>query len=183
MIGTITTNGLENQNAGESEVKGLETELTWLATDRFRVYGTLALMDAKWRSLAPGALITGVSLSDAPPFTFDLQASLGATFDVPLTAGTLQFGVSGRHVDDYYQQVAHLNNPLDLVAARNWVDANVNFETTDGTHRVVLSGKNLTDEQGQFSTLNFSTFLFNNTAAWLPGEARTWELTYTYRFK
>lgn len=183
VIGTITANGLENQNAGESEVKGLETELTWLATDRFRVYGSLALMDAEWRSLAPAALITGVSLDDAPPFTFDLQASLGATFDVPLAAGNLQFGVSGRYIDDYYQQVAHRNNPLDLVEARSWVDASVRFETKDGQHRVALNGKNLTDEQSQFSTLNFSTFLFNNTAAWLPGEPRTWELTYTYNFK
>ena len=178
-IGTITSTGIALSNAGESQVKGLETELTWLASDRFRVFGSLALLDGEWRSLAAAALGTGVKLSDAPPFSYDLQASLGATFEVPLSAGALNFTVTRRHIDEYYQQVAHLNNPLDRVDARSWVDASVAFESTDRRNRVVLSGKNLSDEQGQFSTLNFSTFLFDNTAAWLPGEPRTWELSYT----
>jgi iron complex outermembrane recepter protein len=182
-IGTITSTGIVSRNAGESEVKGLETELTWLATDHFRVFGTLTLLDAKWRTLAPEALLTGVKLGDAPPFTYDLQASLGASYDVPLSAGSLRFTATARHIDDYYQQVAHLNNPLDRVNARDWVDASVSFESQDGHHRVTLNGKNLTDEQGQFSALNFSTFLFNNTASWLPGEPRTWELNYTYSLK
>ncbi|MEZ5459301.1 MAG: TonB-dependent receptor [Steroidobacteraceae bacterium] len=183
VIGTITGTGIENRNAGETEVKGLESELTWAATDRFRVYGSVAVLDAKWRRLAPEALLTGVLLSDAPPFTYDFQGSLGVTYDIPLAAGTLRFGASGRYVGEYYQQVAHRNNPLDRVESRSWLDASVSFESTDGQHRVVLNGRNLGDEQGQFSTLNFSTFLFNNTAAWLPGEPRSWELTYTYSLR
>ncbi len=179
-IGTITPAGIAQRNAGESEVKGLETELTWVATDRFTMYGTVALLDGEWRSLAPDALLTGVSLDDVPPFNFDVQATVGATYAVPLQAGTLTFGASARYIDDYYQQVAHLNNPLDRVESRSWVDANVAFESSDGRHRLVLNGKNLTDEQNRYSTLNFSTFLFNNTAAWLPGEPRLWELLYTY---
>jgi iron complex outermembrane receptor protein len=182
-IGTITPTGILTRNAGESEVKGLETELTWLATDHFRVFGNLTLLDAKWRSLAPEALLTGVKLTDAPPFTYDMQASIGAAYEVPLSTGSLRFSATGRHIDSYYQQVAHLNNPLDRVNARDWVDTSAAFETSDGRHRVVLNIKNVTDEQGSFSALNFSTFLFNNTAAWLPGEPRTWELNYTYSLK
>ena len=182
-IGTITSTGLQLQNAGESEIKGLETELTWVATDRLRVFGSLALLDAQWRSLAAGALLTGVKLSDAPPFTYDLQASISAAYEIPLGTGSLTLTATGRHIDEYYQQVAHLNNPLDRVDARDWVDASVAWQSGDGQHRLVLAGKNLSDEQGQYSALNFSTFLFNNTAAWLPGEARTWELTYTYSLK
>ncbi len=182
-IGTITAAGIDLKNAGESEVKGLETELTWIATDRFRVFGSLALMDSKWRSLAPEALLTGVKLSDAPPFTYDLQASLSAAYEIPLASGSLSLTATGRHVDAYYQQVAHLNNPLDRVDARDWVDASVGFQSRNGQHRLVLGGRNLSNEQGQFSALNFSTFLFNNTAAWLPGEPRSWELTYTYSYK
>ncbi len=72
-IGTITSTGLELQNAGESEIKGLETELTWIATDRFRVYGSLAVIDSEWRSLAPSALATGVKLSDVPPLRWSCQ--------------------------------------------------------------------------------------------------------------
>jgi iron complex outermembrane receptor protein len=179
-IGTITPAGIAQRNAGESEVKGLEAELTWLANDRFTLYGTVALLDGEWRSLAPEALLTGVSLDDVPPFNFDVQATVGATYTVPLQSGALTFGASARYIDDYYQQVAHLDNPLDRVESRSWVDANVAFESSDGRHRVVLNGKNLTDEQNRYSTLNFSTFLFNNTAAWLPGESRMWELLYTY---
>ncbi|MEZ5498458.1 MAG: TonB-dependent receptor [Steroidobacteraceae bacterium] len=182
VIGIITPTGLSNQNAGESEVKGLESELTWLASERVQIYGSVTLMDAKWKSLAPGALLTGVTLGDAPPFTFDTQATIGLAYDAPLTAGTLRFAASGRYIDHYFQQVAHLNNPLDRVDSRSWLDASVTFASTDGHHKVVLNGKNLTDEQGQYSTLNFSTFLFNNTASWLPGEPRTWELSYTYSF-
>jgi iron complex outermembrane receptor protein len=179
-IGTITPAGLELQNAGESEIKGLESELTWIATDRFRVYGSLALMDSKWKSLAPSALLTGVRLSDAPPFTYDFQGTVSAVYEVPLGTGSLSLTGTARHIDEYYQQVAHLNNPLDRVVARDFVDASLAWQSGDGQHRVVLAGRNLTEEQGQFSALNFSTFLFNNTAAWLPGEPRSWELTYTY---
>ena len=182
-IGTITSTGLELKNAGETEVKGLESELTWLATDNFRVFATLGLMDGKWKSLAATALLTGVKLSDDPPFTFKTQGSLGATFEMPVAPGKLSFTVTGRHMDHYFQQVAHLNNPLDRVDARNWVDAGATFESKDGAHKLALNVKNVTDEQGQYSALNFSTFLFNNTASWLPGEPRMWELNYSYSFK
>ncbi len=182
-IGTITPSGINLQNAGESEVKGLESELTWIATDRFRVYGSLAVLDSQWRSLAASALGTGVKLSDAPPFAYDWQGSISAVYEIPLASGTLALTGTARHIDDYYQQVAHLNNPLDRVNARDFVDASVGWTSGDGQHHLVLSGKNLSDEQGQYSTLNFSTFLFNNTAAWLPGEPRTWELNYTYSLK
>ncbi|MFO1428294.1 MAG: TonB-dependent receptor, partial [Steroidobacteraceae bacterium] len=182
-IGTITPTGLELKNAGETEVKGLESELTWLATDNFRVFATLGLMDGKWKSLAASALLTGVKLSDDPPFTFKTQGSLGATFEMPVAPGKLSFTVTGRHMDHYFQQVAHLNNPLDRVDARNWVDASATFESKDGAHKLALNVKNVTDEQGQYSALNFSTFLFNNTASWLPGEPRMWELNYSYSFK
>jgi iron complex outermembrane recepter protein len=182
-IGTITPTGIVSRNAGESEVTGLESEATWLATDHLRLFGTLTLMHAKWRELAPEAQATGVKLSDAPPFTYDLGASIGASYDVPLSNGNLRFAATGRHIDGYYQQVAHLSNPLDRVGARDWVDASATFESKDGHHRVAMNVKNVTDNQRSFSALNFSTFLFNNTASWLPGEPRTWELNYTYSLK
>ena len=182
-IGTITSTGLELQNAGESEVKGLETEVTWVASDSFRLFATATLMDAKWKSLASSALLTGVKLSDAPPFTYDFQGSLSAVYEVPVAGGKLALTASARHVDEFFQQVAHQNNPLDRVDARDFVDASIGWTNGSGQHRIVLSGKNLTEEQGQYSALNFSTFLFNNTAAWYPGEPRTWELNYTYSLK
>ena len=49
-------------------------------------------------------------------------------------------------------------------------------------HKVSLKGKNLSNEQGHYGALNFSTFLFNNTASWLPGEPRTWEISYAFTF-
>ena len=182
-IGTITSTGLNLQNAGESEIKGLESELTWVATDRLRVYASAALLDSKWKTLAASALATGVKLSDAPPFAFDFQGSVSAAYEFPISSGSITLVATGRHIDKYYQQVAHLNNPLDRVNARDFVDASITFVSSDGQHKLALNGKNLASEQGQYSTLNFSTFLFNNTAAWLTGEPRTWELNYTYSFK
>lgn len=182
-IGTITPAGIVLKNAGETEVKGLETELTWLATDHFRIFGSTSFMDSKWRNLAPSALATGVKASDAPPFTYDFQGSISAALDIPVSAGSLTLVATARHIDAYYQQVAHQNNPLDRVNARDFVDASATFRSTDGRHKMALTGKNLSNEQGSFSALNFSTFLFNNTAAWYPGEPRTWELNYTYSFK
>lgn len=182
-IGTITPTGIVLKNAGETEVKGLESELTWLVSDRLRIFGSAALMDAKWSKLVASALATGVKASDAPPFTYDFQGSISLAYDVPVGSGVLSLVGTARHIDDYYQQVAHQNNPLDRVNARDFVDASATFTSTDGRHRWALLGKNLSNEQGSYSALNFSTFLFNNTAAWYPGEPRTWELNYTYSFK
>ncbi|MFO1425663.1 MAG: hypothetical protein U1F11_01545 [Steroidobacteraceae bacterium] len=117
-------------------------------------------MDGKWKSLAATALLTGVKLGERPPFTFKTQGSLGATFEMPVAPGKLSFTVTGRHMDHYFQQVAHLFDALDRVDARNWVDAGATFESKDGAHKLALNVKNVTDEQGQYSALN-STFLFN----------------------
>ncbi len=182
VVGTITDTGIVNANAGATEVIGLESELTWLATDRLRLFGGISLVDAKWRSLTPEALLTGVSLDDVPLYTFPVKANFGAALDVPLSAGMLQFAASARYIDAYYVQVAHQGNPLDRVDARSWVDASVTYFSTDARHKVSLKGKNLSNEQGHYGALNFSTFLFNNTASWLPGEPRTWEISYAFTF-
>jgi iron complex outermembrane receptor protein len=182
VIGAITNQRVVNTNAGATEVKGLETELTWLPIERLRIFGSLSLMDSKWRSLLPGALLTGVSLDDVPPYTFPVKASFGAALDVPLSAGMLQIAASTRYTDEFFVQVAHQGNPLDRVDARSWVDASVTYFSANARHRVSLTGKNLANEQGHYTALNFSTFLFNNTASWSPGEPRSWEISYAFAF-
>ncbi len=47
-------------NAGDSEVKGLEVEGSWNATDNLNIYGNLGWMDNEYTRLTPEAAATGI---------------------------------------------------------------------------------------------------------------------------
>jgi iron complex outermembrane receptor protein len=179
VVGTIVPEvGLISRNAGTERVTGLEAELTWRANDHLTVFGSLAALDPRWTELSPEARATGVELDDIPPLAYERQGSLGATWAQPVGKANIAINANVAYLGEHYQQVAHLNRESMRIPSRTTVDASINLAY--GPHTVTLGGRNLGDNTDRIIASDFSTFLFNNTAAWTPAEALTWELTYRF---
>ena len=88
------------ENAGASRIRGLETELTWQATDALRLEATASFLDAKFNQLrladttssVLGAQIdlAGNQLISAPRFS----TTLNADYERPIVNGMLRINVS-----------------------------------------------------------------------------------------
>lgn len=183
IVTSVAAAGLDSANGGEVDIPGLELEATWLPSDNLSLFLSLTrLFDNGWDETG-GVEVSGIRVGDEVPFVSETQWSLGASYLLPLSNGNeLSFNIMGKYDSEYYPQAAHQRNSIQLVEERYIVNAGLVYEIDDGKHRVWLNARNLTDENDYFSVLNFSTFLFNNTASYLPTEPRSFEVGYKYTF-
>ena len=88
--------GTETFNSEGADIQGLEVEVDWIASDQLRIGSSLSIMNSEFRELfaqdpmfPEGGFVNldGKSLLRAP----DLQASLVASYDIPLESGLLTF--------------------------------------------------------------------------------------------
>jgi iron complex outermembrane receptor protein len=174
----ITRAGLAGQetltlNVGDSEVKGIEVETTWLVTDRFQLKGSVGWTDGEYKSFtlpgefkeAPGVDLTVLDI----PFLPEWQIGVQAIFDQALpNGGTLTY-IAGLH----HQSEAE-TSPVDPNAAqgtnaafdsavarqpslsqmekRTLVDANITYTSPDERYYVTAYGKNLLNEKYRVSS-------------------------------
>ena len=184
VVTSITAgNGLASANIGEAAISGAELEATWLATDAFTLFLSMThLFDNGWDETG-GFDVTGVSPGDAVPFVSEQQWTLGATYEWELEdLGQLALNATAKFDDEYYPQATHQNRSIELVRERYMYNLGLAFTSLDESHKVWLNGRNVTDENDYYTLLNFSTFLFNNTASYLVTEPASWELGYKYSF-
>jgi iron complex outermembrane receptor protein len=138
-------------NAGDSETKGLELEVTAAVTDGLTIYGNLGLMDAKYTKLSQAAMDAFVGPD--PVRTPDANAMIGAEYNVPvkILGGGIFFGGLVSWEDDYY--MGNANEPETLVEAHTLVNAQVGWRNDNW--EAIVECKNCFDEEW------FGTNLFN----------------------
>ncbi len=183
------------ENAASAEIKGIEAELTWLATDKLRIDGSATYLDAAFvdyvstdpfrtvfqqLGLIPPDVdlseqLAGNSMVQSP----ELSWMLGATLDFMQTSGGWSGSttVAASYKDKvYFSQFNHDELSQDGVTV---VNANMIFTGPDGKWAVNVWGKNLTDE-----TIYMGTFILNSsrTNAGFLAPPRTWGVTVGYNF-
>jgi iron complex outermembrane receptor protein len=138
-------------NAGDSETKGLELEVTAAVTDGLTIYGNLGLMDAKYTELSEAAIAAEVGPD--PVRTPDANAMIGAEYNVPvkILGGGIFFGGLVSWEDDYY--MGNANEPETLIEAHTLVNAQVGWRNDNW--EAIVECKNCFDEEW------FGTNLFN----------------------
>ena len=148
-------------NAGETTTYGLEAELLWQATERFTIDATLGYLDAEYDTFACDLdrdLTTGdmngyedCSVLDVKR-TPDLQASLGATYDIPLgQRGGLMLNGRANYTDAFFNDIFNsVGSEHEDVTLLN---ASITYYNPDETVRVALYGRNITDEEYQTAGL------------------------------
>ncbi len=152
-----------NVGNGTAEVKGVEIEGRWQATERLYLSGSVGYLDFEWQKYdgqcyfgAPASLFTTGQPGRVPGnciydgFTNQLApkltAVLGGEYRWPLGSNLdLRIGADVTYSDDYL--VSLTLDPLAVQDAYSKVNARVALEGGDGRWSLAIIGRNLTDEQ------------------------------------
>jgi len=167
-------------NAGNATMKGVEVEYDWTArnVDWFGFSGNVSYLDATpddFLDLNGNDLEDTQVITNAPKFT----GSLRFNFDFPAWGGLITASMGVSHRDE-----STLTNEGDGVLpivqpAFELYDAWISWLSGDGTWRVGITGKNLTDEEYLTNGYNIPTFgLYQGSY----GAPRTVLATVEYRF-
>ncbi len=79
------------ENVGDAEVKGLDADFSWLATDRLTINGAVTFVDNKFTRINQQLNDIVVPVGSRLPWTADFSGNLRATYEFPLDA----FGADG----------------------------------------------------------------------------------------
>ncbi|HLF32174.1 MAG TPA: TonB-dependent receptor [Xanthomonadales bacterium] len=177
----IVAGVIDITNAADAEIKGVELEILARPTPRLELSAALAYLDATYSSfrqaqITGGGFIdaTGNNLNSAP----ESSASLAAQYVFPLSSGG-QIYLRGEY--NWQDQVFFTadNNDIETQDSFGLVNASLGYETANGSWRVVLWGKNLSDEEYVTGTAGFPPggrsgrpglpLTFGLRFTWIPG--------------
>jgi iron complex outermembrane receptor protein len=143
--------GNEFTNAAEADVKGLEMQFSWLASEQFRLSGSYAHNNAEYSDFLTIDRATldqnevnysGNKLNRAP----ENKVALAASYLVPMgEKGNLTFSSAYTWLDEMYTDPGNsVNGMLD-----SWsrIDARVTWNAASGKTAVTAFFKNITDDR------------------------------------
>jgi iron complex outermembrane receptor protein len=161
--------GFRTDNIGDVDVYGIELEVLWAPIDDLNVYANLGIQESDFGSVdplsPPGGLGDSCIDDPTPPCatsTHELasnpkwQGKLGFDYTIPLDNSLAFFyGLDIFHSDDYYSEA------LNLIEIDSYTRLNgfIGFGADDQRWQVMLTGKNITDEEDNVSGI------FNNDFA------------------
>lgn len=179
------------QNAAAVDVSGVETEFTWMVTDKFVVDGALAYIDSKYgdfkyaectdqqKSVSPPGCtqdLTGRDVNGNSPLTWNLAAQ----YDSGLYNTKLNWYLRGELAyRDELQGTSNLD-PRTVQDAYTLVNASVGLSPADGAWALSFWGKNLTNEDyvSAFEIARSGLFGLNAEL----GDSRTYGVNFKYNF-
>jgi len=168
-------------NAGESEIKGLEIEASYVPTDAWLVQASVGYIDAEYTQLTQTVLDNSpITKSTDLAQTPEWSTSLGIAYTYEVKDwGTLTPRVDWSYRSESYNDA--INTPEIRQGAYNLINASINFLSLDESWEVILSGRNLNSE------LYLSTGLaaLDTGAGYSEGifsRETEWSLSVKYRF-
>ncbi|QIB65299.1 TonB-dependent receptor [Kineobactrum salinum] len=161
-------------NAGESEIRGLELEGQWLATQALTIGYAATWLDAEYTQWdKDGRDLAGQALPNAPEY----QLSLSPEYAVPAWEGEVFVAVDYSYVGETRVGNDFDRLERDIQGSHSLVDARLGYRGE--TYDLLLWGKNLGDKAILRDYLDLSSFGFVQT---LYGEPRSYGITLNYRF-
>ncbi|MDX2145169.1 MAG: TonB-dependent receptor [Rhodospirillaceae bacterium] len=166
--------GFNVGNAATAEIKGLEADLRWLATEALSLNASLAYTDFEFEDFrngqcyfgqTPNVILNGVGLCDytgkSNQLTAKVRGNVGAEYTYALSQDlNLRINLDGYYSGKY--DAAPTFDPLLVQKAYALIDLGVAVSDADEDWQVSLVGQNLTDKQylqyGQDMPLAGSTF-------------------------
>jgi len=178
----FTPLGTETLNAPGADIQGVEVEIDWLATERFRLSGSVSYLNTEFKDFAaqdPMAPengfvdLDGNNLLRSP----ELQANLTADFDIPLEAGLLTLRGEFAYMDEQHHSL--WNTDIGLEPSRTMINYRVFFQPA-AYESVSVSAfvNNATDDEYHVMVLN-SGLVGGTTTAY--GAPRTWGVQLRYK--
>ena len=144
------------------EVKGLEVEGAWAATDRLLFNYNVSYMDAKFNSFEADTNFDGIidiDLSDQPVTRApEWMGSVDGTYTAPLGAGNLEFKLRVSYEDDSVASYSDVDPAFNtFLQSRTLVDASITYYDSQDRFYVRALGSNLTDERYRTGVLSVAT--------------------------
>ncbi|WP_162627662.1 TonB-dependent receptor [Erythrobacter sp. KY5] len=146
-IQTIVFRGVQplTENAGDAEIKGFELELEALPADGLNIRAAVGYLDARFTSLDPAVLVTGVNLDSEFPQVPEWSANFGISYEIEnVGPGTLTPRVDLSWRDGVFLDAA--NTPAIFQPDYALLNASLNWESYSGSWLVSLFAQNITDQ-------------------------------------
>jgi len=136
----------QTTNIGSADIKGLEIDYYWMATENFSVSGYYAYLDSEIDGLTLNTAdgpkdFSGLPLRQSPKHSYSV------VLDYKLQTGSGEFDFRAQYafVDDQFNDYPTLTETI--IEEAKLLDASVTWISTEGRYKLVLWGKNLTDER------------------------------------
>ena len=171
-------------SAGKATIKGAELELTALLTDRLTLVSNVGYLDASYDEFfAEPDPVSGevVDVSDQRKVVNSPKwdTFLGLSYRIPVgSAGDLTAAANWGHRSKTYLEINSSENLAQ--GAYSVYDASVTFNSSNERWRVILGGKNLTDENYRTHAFDLSAFPGVELGYYNP--PRTYRLFVSYQF-
>ncbi|MBF7014987.1 TonB-dependent receptor [Novosphingobium resinovorum] len=165
-----TTIGTSIFNAAKAEIKGFELEATALPFDGLTFTGSLAYLDAKYKTfdfLDPGGAIVDLSgrpLQNSPKWS----ASAGATYETAVGGGKARANVLYTYTDTKLLQGLQ-GQPLVHIQPTHFVNATIGWSPDDGRWTLEAWVRNLANNHYVEAVTN-NPGLFNQVSYTSPRE-------------
>lgn len=131
-------------NVGDAEIKGLEFDLTWSATQRLNIFGSFSYIDSELVSL-PASITNIVAAGAELPFAPETQWTLGGRYEREFNGFTGYAQTVVAYTDDRFSSLVEAARfPLDSYTE---VDASIGARMGNWNGSLYID--NLTDERGQ----------------------------------
>ena len=131
------------ENAGQSEIKGIEADFEWLATNNLILSGAVGFIDAEYTELEAGsALQTDFQFNNTP----DTSLTLAGSYTIPMASGSswnlrLDYSFRSEQANDAENTPELFSDDVSLF------NAVLTFRPSSERWEVALGGKNLSDER------------------------------------
>lgn len=157
----------------DAEIIGLESELTYRASNWLDLFANFGLLETEYEDLIPSVdAQLGEELQRAPA----LQAKVGFSIDYPLDNGDLLINSDVFYTDDYYTNPQ--NGPFAETGSFALVNASLGYRFGGGKYTVSVNCRNCFDKEYFDSILSFPTSGF---VVVYPGAPRFYELAISAR--
>jgi len=170
-------------NVPKSEITGAEADIQWIPADGWDVHFGIALLNTEikeWQA------VDGAQSAWPNVVTFDASGlELAMSPDIQYsTLISKAWNVAGDKIFDasvdysYTDSTTGGSQPTDATESYGVANARVGFGTNDGKWRVLLWGRNITDEYYYPAAYNGG----NGPMIRVNGMPRTWGITLDYKF-
>lgn len=135
----------QTTNIGSADIKGVELDFLWYATERFHLSGTYGYLDSEVNDLVLNGFdgardFSGLPLRQSPKNTYSLVAS----YSLPTNHGEYDFRLQFNHQDEQ-----HFDFPTITETTSDEVDLfdlRASWQSRDERYEIALWGQNITDE-------------------------------------
>lgn len=181
----VVNNVITTVNAATAIIKGLEGEITFLATDNLRFDASFSVTDSEYQDFGtsdPARPLLGVidlsgnQLSQSPKYTLFVAGQ----YDI----NTSSAGMFSPRIEFYATDKVYFNAFNRDVAsqdARQLINAMVNWESPSGQWTGAVYVRNLTDDE-YIANAFVGTSLLADTIVGVAGPPRTFGVSLGYRF-